>query len=350
MTTPCQLGAYEVRLVNGGVTLPVGRSTLERIEYGRVLDGVSRGSATFAVPGIDCCGQLAAADHDKTDLVIIEDKEEIWRGPARRVRYRRGRVIVEANDVTSWLGRRIMPEDLVFDDEDVVDIAEAIWESAVASVDAPIYEIVKFTSGVRESRRVKASDYRYARAEIQEMLDAGLDITAFGRRIILGMPAFTPIDLTDLDVEGDVEVVKDGDEYAGRIIADANASTTAIYPPGPRKGSNGYPLVEARLYDPGLEDQSSADNAAKARYDFSSNGVRRVRAQNGLILLPNSRIDHRRLIAGQLVNFTATETCYTATETLRLGSLTCVVEGGEERVTIDLQPLGAVNGLEDVGV
>ena len=42
--------------------------------------------------------------------------------------------------------------------------------------------------------------------------------------------------------------------------------------------------------------------------------------------------------------FTATETCYDATETLRLGKLEVTVSKGRERAVIDLQPAGTLSG------
>lgn len=348
MTAPCQLGDYNVHLIKNGLPLSAGRATLERIQYGRAIDVASTASVNFATAGSDCCGQLGAVDHWNTDLVIAEGQDELWRGPVRKIAYRRGRVVIDAVDVIGWLAKRVIPIDVSFTSVDVTDIFAAIYDASVGYVDSPVYEIIKYPSGVAETRSVKASEYKMAQSEISQMLDSGLDITTFGRYIIAGMPAFEPIKMTDLDVQGDIEVVKDGDEFANGVITDANTQIVSLYPPAPQIGTNGYPLVQARLYDPGLEDQQSADNAAKARYDFSSNGIRRVRSNGGLILLPTAKVDQRRVIAGQLVNFKATQTCYSAEETLRIGSLAVVVERGTEMTTIDLQPIGAVQGLDTI--
>jgi hypothetical protein len=344
----CILGDYKVHLIKNGVALSSGRASLERVQYSRVLDLASTAEVGFATPGADCCGQLGAVDHWNTDLVIAEGEDELWRGPVRKVSYRRGRVLVEAVDMLGWLAKRLIPVDLTFSNKDVTDIFADIYDASVGYVDSPLYEIIRYQSGVTESRKIKASEYKVALSEVNEMLDAGLDVTTFGRYIIAGMPAFTPIALTDMDVQGDIEVVKDGDEFANGIVTDANSTIVSLYPPAPQIGTNGYPLVQARLYDPGLENQQSADNAAKARYDFSAKGIRRVRSNGGLILLPTAKIDQRRVLAGQLINFSATQTCYSAEETLRIGKITNTIEKGVETTTIDLQPIGSVAGLADI--
>lgn len=344
----CLLGDYQIALVKNGRKLSTGLSQLERIAYARVLDDVSAASVDIATTGPDCCGQLAAVDHWNTDLIIAANGNEMWRGPVRKVMYRRGGVRIEAQDMLAWLAVRILQNDLDFADADLTDIFVGVWNDAVASVDPPAAELVLYPSGVTESRQIKASQLRRAWNVAQEMLQTGLDVTTYGSRVVAGIPAFRAITMTDLDVQGSIEVVKDGDEFANRIIGDASRNLTAIYPPGPRMGSNGYPLVEDVIQDSQLSDQQSVENAAKARWDFSSRGVRRVRANGGLTLLPTAKLDHRTVIAGQLITFSATQTCYTASETLRLGRLDVVVEKGKETATIDLQPIGGVQGLDTI--
>lgn len=348
----CSLRDYSVSLTKNGRELTIGQNaSLQRIQYGRRLDAISTASVLINTPSEDCCGQLAAADHWNTDLIISSRNdatgldEVVWRGPCKKPRYRRGQVQIDASDVLVWLQVRAMLNDLTFTSLDVSDIFIGIWNDAVVAIDPPVHSIARFDSGLVESRKIEASSQRMGWNVVSEMLEAGLDVTTFGSQVVVGVPAFTAINLKDTDVVGEVEVVKDGDEFGNRIIAGASRDIVGIFPPGPRQGRNGYPLVEVIVSDSQLSDQQSADNAAKARYDYSGErGVRRVVAEGGLKLLPTSGIDVRRVIAGQLINFAATETCYTATETFRLGSLDVVVEKAIEDVTIGLQPLGGVAG------
>lgn len=341
---------YGMALVKNGVKLGTAGAKLQRIEYGRVLDGVSTSRVDIITAGTDCCGQLGAVDHWNTDLIITSYNTEtsrdevMWRGPVRKATYRRGSISIDATDVLSWLQVRMLEQDFNFVTRDVSDIFIDLATYALAKDPNhhPVYEFVRYLSGVTESRKVEAKALRMAFNVVGEMLEAGLDVTTFGSRIVVGVPAYIPIELKDTDVLGLAEVVKDGDEFLSRAIGNASRDIVGIYPPGPPTGGNGYPLVEGVVVDSQLPDIASATAAAKARHDFAAGGVRRVRATGGLLLLPESNIDHRKLIAGQLFNFAATETCYSAKETLRLGKLTNVVEKGGERVTIDLQPVGGV--------
>lgn len=351
MTSPtCMMGEYGIALVKNGIKLGTAGAKLQRIEYGRVLDDISSAKIDLITAGADCCGQLRAADHWNTELIITAVNAEngrddvLWRGPVRKPIYRRGSVTIEATDALSWLQVRMIEQDFNFPDQDVSDIFIAIANYAMNKdpSNVPMFSIIRYDSGVSESRIVEAMSLRMAWNVVTEMLQAGLDVTVFGSRIIVGVPDFTPINLKDTDVLGQVEVVKDGDEYLSRAIGNASRDIVGIYPPGPPSGANGYPLVEGVVVDSQLPDIASATAAAKSRYDFAAAGVRRVRASGGLVLLPSSGINPRTLLPGQLINFAATETCQSASEILRLGKLNVVVEKGSETSTIDLQPVGGM--------
>lgn len=351
MTSPsCMMGEYGIALVKNGVKLGTAGAKIKRIEYERVLDGVSKASIELITAGPDCCGQLRAADHWNTDLVItavnpVNNRDDVlWRGPCKKPVFGRGYVTVEATDVLSWLQVRMLEIDLNLPSQDVSDIFITLANYALTKDPnhEPVYSIIRHDSGVSEARVIEAAALRMTWNVVNEMLEAGLDVTTFGSRIIVGVPDFVPINLKDTDVLGKVEVVKDGDEYLSRAIGNASRDIVGIYPPGPPSGANGYPLVEGVVVDSQLPDIASATAAAKARYDFAAAGVRRVKASGGLTLLPSSGVDPRTLLAGQLINFAATETCYSASEVLRLGRLGVVVEKGKETATIDLQPVGGV--------
>lgn len=354
---PCDVGNYDIKLIKNGRNLKLGGARIQRIEYGRILDEVSNATVnliTAGSDGDDCCGQLGMVDHWNTDLLITYKDpgatEEVvkWRGPVITVDDGDGDMVIQASDVLMWSTRRTVDVDVTYTDQDVSDIAQALWLQFVASIDPPVYEIVKYESGVRESRMVPADGRRKVWNVIEEMLDTGLDITTVGSKILIGVAPFDVLKLTDEQVAGEVRIVKDGKEFANYVTVNASKDIVGVYPPGLKEGSFGYPLVEEVISDSGLQDAQTAQNAAKARYDFSARGVRRVRAAGGLQLLPNSNIIGRDLVAGQLITFSASKSCYSATETLRLGSVTISVEGGVETAIINLQPVGGVQGLASI--
>lgn len=342
-------GEYGIALVKNGIKLGTAGAKLTRIEASRVLDGIGYAKVDLVTAGSQCCGQLGAVDHWNTDLIITAVNPDngrddvLWRGPVKKPTYRRGSVTIEANDVLTWLQVRLIEQDFTFPSQDISDTAIALIEYAMQKggpESTPVFSIIRYDSDTQEARVVEASSNRMTWNVLTEMLEAGLDVTVFGSRIIVGKLPSTPLALKDTDVLGSTETSKDGDSFLNRSLAGATSSIMGIYPPGAPAGSNGYPLVEAINTDSQLPDQASADTAAKARYDFAAEGVRRVNASGGLQLLPSSGINPRTLLPGQLINFTASETCYAVTETLRVGKVQLVVEKGSETATIDLQPFG----------
>lgn len=341
---PC-VSDYDVSLIKMGVPLAAGKSRIEKLNWGRSLDQISRAGVSFITAGDDCCGQLDLVDHFNTDLVVSTDGNVRWRGPVTRVEYSRGRVNVEAADLLEWLNVRFIRDNLVFSSQDVSNIFVGIWNSAVNSIDAPVHELIVRPSGVIESSSFKANNNSIAMKKVREMLDSGLDLTTVGSRILVGIMSQSPIELGMNDVQGNVTIVKDGDIFANRVATDASNGNVGIYPSGTAKGINGYPLVEYSNYAPNITDISGATNASKSRYDLTGRGVRRVHADGGLVLLPSINRNPRDWIAGMPINFTADETCYKLTETFRLGSINFEVSAGRETATIELQPLGALQGL-----
>lgn len=353
----CQLEEYGVAFVKHGRRLSTKRAKIERLRWGRNLDDVSGASIDLITAGADCCGELGAVDHWNTEMIIFalgaSGKDEVvWRGPCMKPEFLRGRVRIAALDVLKWLQVRLLEQAMTFTNEDLSKQFVAIAQYAFnkdATYGAPEHTFVTYASGVKESRAIDTQSLRYAWNVAREMLDTGLDVTTFGSQILVGTPAFSPIALLDTDIAGGtdargVAVIKDGSQYAGRVIANASRDIMGIWPPGPAQGVNGYPLVETLLSDTQITDQAGATAAAQARWKYSENGVRRVDAQGGLLLSPTSGIDVKRLLGGQLFNFQATETCYNATETMRLGSLEVEVTQGRQKATIGLQPVGALAG------
>lgn len=361
--TSCRLGAYTVKLIRGGNELTFAGAKPSYIRYGRLRNGISTAQARFITVGKgdeDCCGKLKYVDAWNTDMVVTVDGTVglgnpsgkpivVWSGPVRKVRYGRGYVQVDATDILAFLQVRDLLNNLTFTNLDLVDIFVGIWNDAIVPYSPTKHELIRYPTGITESRIIEGSAARAAWNVATEMLGAGLDISTFGTRVILGMPPSPVINLSDTDVIGDVYVEKDGDSFGNRWIANAAKDVVGIYPPGPRgqQGLNGYPLVERNIADTQLPDQASADTAAKAHYDFAGHGVLRVRADGELTLLPSSNIDADRLMMGQLVSFAATETCYTARSTLAIGSITTTVEKKQVTSVITLEPTGLAS--EDVG-
>lgn len=338
----CEDHDYEILLEKDGQTISRGqKSRLRTVSYGRVLDGISTAEVDIKVPGADCLGQLGAVDHWNTTLTVLHRDTEVWHGPVKqsRIALNGDYCRINAVDLLGWGDKRYPREDITYTDEDLSTIGRGVFEHCVMGVDAPDARIHEWPSGIRASREMLVSQNRKCWAILSEMLDTGLDVTTFGRQVLFGLPLFEVKHITNRDIIGDVELVRDGDDMATWVAMDAQNKIMGSYP-DERRGQNGYPLLEEIMSDSQLTDEESALAAAKRRYEWSQNGVRRVRADGGLQITPTSKLDARTLICGQPINFTSEDMNVGPTETLRLGSVNVQVDSAGEAATIDLQPLG----------
>lgn len=343
----CEDLGYDVLIEKDGNVVARGQETrIRQIDYSRTLDGVSTASIDIHVPSKDCAGQLAAVDHWNTTITVHHDGNELWHGPVLRPRSSIDSFRIEAIDLLGWMNKRVVRRDLKWTDYPIELIGRELFNHCVMEIDAPAATIHDFTTNITQSREALASQNRKGWAVLGEMLDTGLDVTTFGRQVLFGMPLFDTIHIDNRDVSGNVFVERDGDDMATWVSMDAQNDILGTYPEQ-RAGSNGFPLLEEILTDGQLTDAASAKKAAQERYEWSQYGVTRVRAEGGLQITPMSKLDPKTLICGQLINFTASDFVYRATETLRLGQLNVSVTGQGESATIELQPLGSYGN--DVG-
>ena len=169
---------YGIALVKNGVKLGTAGAKIQRIEYDRVVDGISKARVDLVTAGDNCCGQLAAVDHWNTDLLITTYNtdtgldEVLWRGPVRKPTFRRGSVTIEATDVLSWLQVRMLEQAFDFVNEDTSDIFIDLATYALTKDPnhRPVYEFVRYLSGTTESRTIDTAALRMTWNVVTEML------------------------------------------------------------------------------------------------------------------------------------------------------------------------------------
>jgi hypothetical protein len=315
------------------------------LEWGRRLDDISRAKVVYGIADSSCCDQLGLLEPFVHQLAIKRNGRLAWYGWILRAEYGKDTVEIEAVDALLWLKKRILHEDITIT-ADLAEIFLAIWLNVNAP--DPINNITVTTNptGVVETREALVRSFRFGWNIVKEMLDTGLDVTVFGKNILAGTISNSrPIELKLSDIEGDPRVVKDGTHFANRVIFDANESVVGIYPPGIPVPNSSYPLVEEVIKDAQVQDQTSADNAARARYEFSRRVPRLVNINDALTLSPYTSIALEDLIPGTLINLDTEGLCYATRESFRLGSLDVTVSGGNERIGIGLQPTGPFTNL-----
>jgi len=340
---------YTVTYYSSGGTAYDAPDNIQTLDWDRRLDEISQAKTQYYISDDSCCHQLGNLEPLVTEKAIRRNGELVWYGWVTRVDYGRNDVVVEARDALWWLARRAVHNDIIVTDTDLSDIFQLVWDDAIAP-DEINASVVTIASGVRESREIKQSENRYAWNVIKEMLDSGLDVTAIANVVYAGFVINSrPLELRLADVQGDVRVTKDGTKYANRVIMDAGDQAVGVYPPGPPRRNEFYPLTETILKDFQIGDEESAENRAKARYEYSRIVPRLVRNQDSIVLNPNTTLDIRDLIPGSEMAVDTTGLCYSQKELFRLGKLDVNVKAGVETIQLGLQPSGPNGGLEDSG-
>lgn len=339
---------YEIKYFDRDGHLIRSPPKVAELRWGRKLDDVSRASIDYIISGENCCDQLGALEPHAHRLGVFRHGIMVWHGWIDDVFYGVDGVEIEAYDALQWGKQRKARTDFSFVNEDQTDIFVDVWNDGM-DPDPIAAELLTFPSGVTETRDVRLAGMpRYVYDVVKEMMDSGLDVTVIGQKIIVGViPTTKPIQLRLKDVQGDVKVVKKGSLYAGQITVDANEQLQAIYPPGPPGPGTLYPLVEEISRRGALETQEAADNVAKSRYEFSRRVPRLVLAQDSLVLQPNIDIEVNDLIPGVRLSIDTEGLCYATKQEFRLGTVDVTVAGGEEKIAITTQPVGARDSLDE---
>lgn len=337
---------YQIKYFDRGGRSMDSPQNLMTLNWGRKLDDISKARLNYFISDDSCCAQLGSLEPFAHSVGIYRSGTMVWYGWILNVEYGRDDVQVDAFDALGWLRKRRIRSDLSFTGTDVSEIFEAIWHDAM-DISPVAAEVLTTPTGIFESRIMLESEYRLAWNVIKEMLDTGLDVTAFGQKILAGIIYTTkPIEIRLADVEGDVRLTKLGNEFANGIIFDANENTVAEFPPL-ASGDEFYPLVEEIIKDSQVQDQQSADNAARSRFEYSRRVPRVITTQDSLVLHPNLNINLNDLIPGTRVIVDTEGLCLSTKMELRLGTVDVTVEGGEEKISVSLQPTGTRDSLAD---
>lgn len=338
---------YEIRFYDRSGNNILGPPKLASLNWGRKLDNISRAELKYVISADNCCEELGGLEPHAHSLGIFRSGKMVWYGWVEDIDYGRNDVTIPAYDALQWLKQRVVHNDLSWVATDLMTIFKDIWEDAMAP-DPINVELMLFLTGVQESRELKAADLSYSWAAVGEMLDTGLDVTVIGQKVLAGIiPTTKPMQLRLRDVQGDVSVVKKGSKYASRVIVDASASVQGIYPPGPPASNGLYPLVETIIRDAKIQDVVSADNAAKARYEYSRRVPRLISTKDSLVLQPNLDMQINDLIPGIRTVIDTEGLCYSTKQEFRLGEVNVTVAGGEEKIAVSMQPVGARDSLNE---
>lgn len=349
MTVGC-LGerSYDVRFVRRATTLgPAlarGEAPVVSGRFERQLSSTSDASATFALTGTgasECVQLLASIEPWRDEMELYGDGELCWAGPVMDVSAdpQSGLATVTARDLSAWWERRVLTVDVVSRQLDLATIFESYLTAAFA-VDDPGIVVVTSPTGILGDRTVAASDAKLLSGELAELARTGCDWTVANRTFWIGGVEVSPAarlpgrlvdesfreapttrrtgvgQTNDAWVRGNKVVGHYGgaDSQDGVLLSDVSSETS-------------------------IEDQGSADAAARSWWDRAHEPLSYVEGANALD--PSAHVALDELLPGLVVGVDLSGGGVVPLfDELRLERVSVDFDADSESVQIALQPIG----------
>lgn len=342
----CILGCGETEIF---VTQRCGSPTIGRLTgvseavYTRLLDETGQAVITVSIAGNGaadeaCCDILGRITSWAMEISIVRDGQIVFAGPIVGVLHKRSQVIIAARDVTAWLDKRLIHNDLDFTEgTNMTAIAEAIIRDALEPDDPCVLDYLDVSPSVLTAARTYGAESQYAGEAIRELTGTGVDYTTVGRRIILGGPLiWGPFaTLRDEDILADVEVEERGLEAATSWLIEGSGVV------GRAGGVDSfYGLLESRFAEDEILTEDDANVSAASRLDASNPPPLFVTVPGDSKLSPQAPVCFEQLIPGVLIGVSLQDLCRPVQVTQRLVAVGVTVNGEDESVAISLAPIG----------
>lgn len=346
---------------------------LTSVKWNRTVCDTAEATITIVkgAAGADCCGQLGQVEPWAHELSLYRDAELVWQGPVIRVTENRTRFLIEAQDVTAWLGKTVNTTLLRYISTNPADpmhvgpvqqIAETIIRGNLlpglyaSSPDWPAmlpYIVRDDDSVTARFEKDGTSNTAIWIVPVLQILDdelvpRGLEYTTVGRSLLLGHPRKTndpaQARLTLDDFTGDVEIVRDGLAAASLMwVTNQNAGDEID---GAQYGVSG--VVSAyygrldQLIRTSAEGLSAYDlwQIARGSYPGRNPVPTSLRIPTGAGLAVTAPVTVRQLVPGVRIDVAAVGMCMDVTQPYRLSDVD--VEWGDngETVGLSLVPIG----------
>lgn len=328
-------------------------SGFTRLTWQRLLDDVSQ--ATVTVPG-NCCGKLADVRSWANELHILRDGEEVWCGPLIVQPNCRSGITLLAQDMTAWLGRRLIRRRYCYDSDcgrgarSGPTIAEELIREALLPDDPCLLEWLTVYLGGEAQERDYKENSAYVLTELKKLARGGLDFTAVGRRIIV-MPEGHELGRTALlscdSFVDDVCATEDGGALATRTVVTGKGADGTTVVSGAAGGIDPYyGLIEVLHNDDTIRTATAARAQARGLLAGSNPAPLIVQPPQGSGLSPDAAVCINELIPGTVVPVVMDCVCRDVGQSLRLTRLDVSVDSGGEKVVPLLVPTG-VPGEDD---
>lgn len=347
MSVGCATNRYTITDRDGGFVTASG--VLTSVQYSRVLDDVSTAQVVIGVAGANCCAELGAVRSWRHWLNLYRNEVFMWSGPITSVDWAWDRVTVNASDIIGLLDRRVPHQDFSFTDTDLTEIARQLIDDGFAPDDPGHTVTIVGAAGVTGGRAYSENIGQTA-DHLRDLADTGLDFTAVGANIVLLPEDHCAVvgRLSDEDLPEGVTVTEDGASLATRWIVAGDEDSGAVGTAQDTTSALGayYGLLERYVEQTSITDQSSADQAARAKLNASLPVPVVIDTQN-VTLSPTANVDVLSLVPGWCLDITTSSTCRTITQRLKITGLQVSEDGGtgttpgQERVLVQVAASGA---------
>lgn len=367
-------GIYEAMIFTRGLGEIVGMVPFGQVDWTRVLDDVSTGQLT--IDGVAnrsqlqrCCRLLGEVNPWEHELAIYRSGYRVWSGPIISMSLPPNQVVINAFDLSAWLGVRMLHElhNAVAPNpgSDLADIWVSYVNDAMSVENSAGLEArVLALTGQLVDRLSVDTDHNIASDAIAELARTGLDWTTIDRVMQGGplqpqpapYPGASPYPtLIDESFRVQPTILVDGQQMGNAWSVNASGVATLYGRYGPHypatvdhvetPAAPDYAAIEAqfgRIERLGQEsrilDQASADANAQSRYELAKEPVAVI--SEGL-LLPSAAIPMRKLVPGSIVNVHLVNCCKPIGAPYRIKAVRVSGRGdGSEDVTVEFQPVG----------
>ena len=315
--------------------------------FTRELDATSSLSMKGVVGGRlaeVCCDGWQDIRPWATEILVFRDGRDVWAGPVTDVVFNYGGVSIEADDLTAWWDRRVLP-DLSYSGVDMGVIFQGIHTAAMAPDPSPNIILSVENTGIIGTRSVRANTYTYASDVLHELAKTDLDFTAYGRTVLVRgaeLDAAPFLTFFDEHWTEPPSVHQRGNEQATVVVVRGTGVQSVAVAPANYLDYYGY-LV--RTFDEStIQDQGTCDRAAASRLDLLKDPLY-IDTPSGAHLKTSAPITLPQLIPGMRIRVDTQSTCFKVVADFRLKKVSVDFNGN---VSIDLQPIGTL--AESLGV
>jgi len=339
-------GRYSAQLwTRGGGSLVFDRLPVTNVTWGRVLDDTSQASVDLAGLGRTqkCFEAIRDAEPGQHELAVIRDGAAVWQGPVFSKEAQGTSGGYDARDLSLWWDHRRLPVDREFLDTDLATIFETLADDSMLEDTSPNITVVSSPTGITGTRKYLAGQHLIAGVQLRELANNGVDFTFVGRDALVGG--------TSIDAE---PIVLLQDRHLASI-----PKTSRGFPVGNRVGMAGAgggegpdPIFgeardEASIATYGLLDdvqsqesvRDDASAAAQARSTLAIGSVP-VTVLSDVVLDSSAPVLIEQLVPGALVGCAFTSSGIEVAGVFRLSKVDVKGAGGNESVTLTLEPVG----------